>query len=300
MGAAQGWVRSATNSTRSPRSGAGTAPSAGPSVGAGPSATVLVQGPSRPVNGSGQAGSASGISGSASGTFSCTGPGGPPRPRPPPTRPARPSTASAPAAPDGSGEPRTRGRTAARNRRCRAGRRSDWPQRPAARADGPRTDTISGTWPCAASSTAGCRLATAVPEVVITAAGCPDPRASPRARKPAVRSSIRTCRRSRPVASASCSANDRGALRDPGARMASVRPQATSSSTRTRATAVDEFTAGPPHRTVCTTQRAIVADGQGRRTPRAPAQRIRASRTGPGSGWRRDRSRAAEPIGHWA
>ena len=55
----------------------------------------------------------------------------------------------------------------------------------------------SRTPACAASSIAGCRLATAVPEVQITAAWLPT-LVSPRARKPAERSSMRVCSRTQP------------------------------------------------------------------------------------------------------
>jgi hypothetical protein len=100
----------------------------------------------------------------------------------------------------------------------------------------------SGTPEYDASSTAGCRLATAVPDVVQTGTGRPERSASPSARKAAVRSSIRTCSRSRCPASAAWSANDSGALREPGQRTASVIPQRTSSSTSTRACIVERFT----------------------------------------------------------
>ena len=60
--------------------------------------------------------------------------------------------------------------------------------------------TMSGTPEWCASSTAGCRLATAVPEVVTTTTGSPVSTARPRARNPADRSSMRTCRRRSPAA----------------------------------------------------------------------------------------------------
>ena len=94
------------------------------------------------------------------------------------------------------------------------------------RAAGPRSARSSGTPPWWASSTAGCRLATAVPDVVTTDGRPTAPLARPSARKPAVRSSIRTCSRSRPAASAAASAMDSGALREPGASTTSVTPPA--------------------------------------------------------------------------
>ena len=96
----------------------------------------------------------------------------------------------------------------------------------------------TGTPECAASTIAGCRLATAVPEVTTTGTGRLDPSANPRAVKAATRSSIRTCRRSDPARSAAARARARGALRDPGHSTASVTPWRTSSSTSTRACAV--------------------------------------------------------------
>jgi hypothetical protein len=62
---------------------------------------------------------------------------------------------------------------------------------------------ISGTRECQASITAGWRLPAAVPEVVITGTGVAEPFARPSAVKAALRSSIRTCSRSRPILSAS-------------------------------------------------------------------------------------------------
>src|SRR4030095_2987129 len=98
--------------------------------------------------------------------------------------------------------------------------------------------TISGTWACQASRTAGCRLAVAVPDVVRTAAGAPDPLASPSARKAAVRSSTRTCSRSRPMRSASKHSYASGALRAPGASPTSRTPRVINPSMITRAHAV--------------------------------------------------------------
>ncbi len=65
--------------------------------------------------------------------------------------------------------------------------------------------------------TAGNRLPTAVPLVVSTAAGRPVAREIPSAVKAATRSSIRTCTRKAPLASAAAAAYATGADRDPGA-----------------------------------------------------------------------------------
>ena len=134
--------------------------------------------------------------------------------------------------------------------------------------------TSSGTPACDASSTAGCRFATAVPDVVHTGTGRPERTAIPSARNPAVRSSMRTCSRSRPAASAACSANDSGALREPGHSTASVTPQRTSSSTSTRACIVDGFTPT----SLCsrgqlssTNSNAVANRAPGRRAPSASA-----------------------------
>ena len=59
---------------------------------------------------------------------------------------------------------------------------------------------------------------------------------------PAVRSSMRTCSRIRPARSASCSANANGALREPGHSTTSRTPPRISSSTTTRACAVEGLT----------------------------------------------------------
>src|SRR5699024_6454323 len=86
--------------------------------------------------------------------------------------------------------------------------------------------------------TAGWKLAAAVPEVQTTATGAREARARPRARNEAERSSTRTCTLIPPWATR---ASASGVERDPGATTASVRPQRASSSTRTRARAVDGF-----------------------------------------------------------
>ena len=143
---------------------------------------------------------------------------------------------------------RVSGAPSSTNRAHRTPNRPSWSTvwfAPTPRSSGGRSavSASSGTPACAASSTAGCRFAAAVPDVVTTAAGRPDAFASPSARNPADRSSIRTCSRSRPAASAACSANASGADREPGASTASRTPHRTSSSTSTRASAVDGFTA---------------------------------------------------------
>src|ERR687894_1018293 len=87
---------------------------------------------------------------------------------------------------------------------------------------------IMGTPSVAASTTAGSPLATAVPEVVIQAAGRPVARAQPRAAKAVPRSSkwIRLL-----ALSFAASAATRGVERDPGATQKSSTPVRRSSST---------------------------------------------------------------------
>ena len=143
----------------------------------------------------------SGTSGSARGTSSCTGPGSPVRA---PVAAASPRhTAVRHRA--GSSPPST---TAVRTAPPNNPRWSTvWlAPEPSSSPGRSAESTSSGTPACDASSTAGCRFATAVPEVVTTGTGTPLARASPRARKPAERSSIRTCSRSRPAVSAACRA----------------------------------------------------------------------------------------------
>ena len=111
---------------------------------------------------------------------------------------------------------------------------------PRRRAGRSAVTTTSGTPACAASSTAGCRLATAVPEVHITAARAPT-LVSPTARNPALRSSMRVCSRSRPAAAASYAAKLSGALREPGAITTSVTPASTRVETTARASSVAVF-----------------------------------------------------------
>ena len=89
--------------------------------------------------------------------------------------------------------------------------------------------TISGTRASQASTTAGWRLAAAVPEVQVTATGRPLAFAMPRATKPAERSSS-TDTASMPSCAASVSAS--GAFREPGEVTAWRIPQRYSSSTK--------------------------------------------------------------------
>jgi hypothetical protein len=89
---------------------------------------------------------------------------------------------------------------------------------------------MSGTPPYEASTTAGCSSTAAVPLVVATTAGRPDPNPKPRATKPADRSSRTTWTRIRGSASR---ANTIGVERDPGATTASVTPARAHSSTST-------------------------------------------------------------------
>ena len=117
---------------------------------------------------------------------------------------------------------------------------------PRSRAGRSAVTTTSGRPAWAASSTAGCRLATAVPDVHTTAARAWF-RVRPRARKPAVRSSIRVCSRSSPASAASYAANASGALREPGASTTSVTPASTSAVTTARASSVEGVvTSGDP------------------------------------------------------
>ena len=105
---------------------------------------------------------------------------------------------------------------------------------PVPRSSGGRSavSTSSGTLARSASSTAGWKLAAAVPEVHSTTTARPDRLAAPSAKNAADRSSRWTCTLI-PGCSANASAN--GADRDPGARQASVTPALASSSTSVRA-----------------------------------------------------------------
>src|SRR4051812_33860058 len=104
-----------------------------------------------------------------------------------------------------------------------------WPA-PTSRSSGGRSavSTISGTRASYASTTAGWRLAAAVPEVQVTATGLPLALASPRAMNPAARSSSTD---TASIPSSAASVRISGALRDPGEVTAWVSPQRRSSST---------------------------------------------------------------------
>src|SRR4029078_835157 len=91
-----------------------------------------------------------------------------------------------------------------------------------------------------------------VPEFVTPPPGRREDFASPSARNPAVRSSIRLCRVSSPAAAASYRAKESGALREPGASTAWRTPDRRSASTTARASAVldtgEVTVADPPTR----------------------------------------------------
>ena len=112
------------------------------------------------------------------------------------------------------------------------------------------------------------------------ATGRPDAFASPSARNPADRSSMRTCSRSRPAASAACSANASGAEREPGASTASRTPHRTSSSTSTRRQRGRRVHARRP-RPAGSWQRRSRSSRPGPRGPRGAASA--ASRSGSGA-----------------
>ena len=114
---------------------------------------------------------------------------------------------------------------------------------PRRRAGRSAVTATRGTPAWAASSTAGCRLAVAVPEVVTTATGRCDPLARPRARKPAVRSSMRVCSLTPLVGGQG--EGQRGVAR-PRAEHDVGHPAPTSSSTTQVASAEDAFTSDDP------------------------------------------------------
>ena len=88
------------------------------------------------------------------------------------------------------------------------------------------------------SRAAGRRFAAAVPEVQTTATGSRVSRASPRAVKPATRSSMRTCRRMSPRASRRAATSASAWDREPGLRTMCRRPSETSSPSRAAAASV--------------------------------------------------------------
>ena len=209
--------QSVPSAGRSPTSTSVRGPSFSASPGARTRVPTATQGcpPARPSSGSTQVGSSSGTRGSRSGTLRCTGPGVAPRApvaalsarvtvdRQDATWPTRPS-----------GVPRSCAHRVAGPKMPTC-----WVAwlAPTPRSSGGRSAVIttSGTPACEASSTAGCRLATAVPDVVTIATG-PLTLASPTARNAALRSSMRTCSVSRSAVSASSSAYASGAEREPG------------------------------------------------------------------------------------
>ena len=165
---------------------------------------------------------ASTCSSSSIGRLQCTGPCGAPRQAFQASlaicRRAAGSMAASPA-----GSP-------SRNNRQQGARKASWftvwlaPQC-LSRAGRSAVSSNSGTAPLSASTTAGSRLATAVPEVVTTAVGRPSPRPSPTARKAAERSST-AVNRSRPCCPSTPAATARGAERLPGQSTNRRRPQA--------------------------------------------------------------------------
>jgi pimeloyl-ACP methyl ester carboxylesterase len=104
---------------------------------------------------------------------------------------------------------------------------------PTSRSSGGRSavSTSSGTPACVASWTAGAKFAAAVPLVHATAAGRPVAFATPRAKKPALRSS--TCDQVG-IRSSAARARTIGVEREPGDVQAPAIPQRASSSTKAR------------------------------------------------------------------
>jgi len=183
----------------------------------------------------------------------------------------------------------------------------------------------SGTPAWCASRTAGCRFATAVPDVVTTAtgraiAGRPSPGpvgtslqgealAIPRARNAASRSSTRTCSRSAGACcgrsssgrAAAASAKASGALREPGASTTSRTPSAASAWTSTRAAAVDGLVDGVVTAAIMPEEpgpllpRGRPAPATGRRG-RAPPRRPSAGPARATAGARRSPRRAAAAV----
>ena len=145
-------------------------------------------------------------SGSRNCRFRCTGPGpGCGTGSPSASRPSAASTASraraaaasaSPGAPSGAATSRSSRTAPAKMPGCMV----VWFERmPRSSAGRSAEQMMSGTPEWCASSTAGCRFATAVPDVVTTTAGRPDSIAVPSARNAAPRSSMRTCRRIAPT-----------------------------------------------------------------------------------------------------
>ena len=127
------------------------------------------------------------------------------------------------------GHARARGTSGPTGRRGGTGR---WPAaRPTSCSSGGRlaVHTSSGTPARSASTTAGCSSTAAVPLVVRTITASPDAAASPRARKPPLRSSWWTWTVMR---SSAASASASGVERDPGQTTACSTPSRAHSSTR--------------------------------------------------------------------
>src|SRR5947209_20135237 len=91
--------------------------------------------------------------------------------------------------------------------------------------------TIRGTPAQEASVTGGRRLAAAVPDVHVTAAGRPDALAAPRAKNPAQRSSTWE---KQEISGWRANESTSGVLRDPGEVQAWLRPHRASSSQKAR------------------------------------------------------------------
>ncbi len=169
---------------------------------------------------------------------------------------------------------------------------------PRSRAGRSAETTTSPTPAWTASRTAGWRLATAVPEVVRTAAREPD-LVRPSARKPAVRSSIRVCSRKAPACAAAHSAIANGALREPGATTTSPTPARSSRATRASASTagVSVMDADPsappgPRRAGPPSARPARAPRPGRpAVPRPPSAGRRAARRRPAAAAPRRRRR---------
>ncbi len=127
--------------------------------------------------------SLAGTVGSRNGRFRCTGPGGAPSPTAAAT--ARATTERQ----CGGASSRSSATPTSQNQRTLPPNRWSWSMAwlaPVPRSSGGRSavSRSSGTPPVSASMTAGCRFATAEPEVTTTAAGRPLPRPRPIARKP--------------------------------------------------------------------------------------------------------------------
>src|SRR5699024_4595883 len=88
---------------------------------------------------------------------------------------------------------------------------------------------------------AGNRLPAAVPDVVTTAAGCPEARAIPMAVNAAERSSMRTCSRRVLGSAASASAYTSGAEREPGPMTTCCTPESRSAVTMARAVSMESM-----------------------------------------------------------